>query len=121
MPFRTFHSAPTESTPPKKFATPVLTISTTYSVLPCQAIPTTDVKPSMNSVHGPLVAVGSQVTLRAHGAIRQMRDVPAANGKPLSSPTYQYPSGPTATDVGTASAGNIIPGGTPNGPAASSC
>ena len=80
MPFRTFHSAPTESTPPKKFATPVLTISTTYNVLPCQAIPTTDVKPSMNSVHGPLVAVGSQVTSRAHGAIRQMRDVPATSG-----------------------------------------
>ncbi len=31
----------------------------------------------MNRVHGPLVAVGSQVTLRAHGATRQIRDVPA--------------------------------------------
>ena len=38
--------------------------------------------------------------------MRQMREPPFGKGKPFSSETYQAPSGPTATEVGTASARN---------------
>ena len=44
---------------------------------------------------------------------RQIRDAPGLKGKPLSSPTYHQPSGPTATDVGTASAGSEMSVGMP--------
>ena len=47
------------------------------------------------------------------GSIRQIRDCPFGNGKPFSSETYQAPSGPIATAVGTASVRNGVPGGGP--------
>ena len=65
-----------------------------------------DGQPSAKTVQGPLLALASQTTFRALGETRQTRDAPGVNGKPLSSPTYHQPSGPTATVVGTASAGN---------------
>src|SRR5262249_44095912 len=99
------------------FPTPSFTISTTYR-LPSgpKSSPVIEVRPSAKIVHGPLVATGSQTTLRADGETRQTRDAPGVNGNPFSSPTYHQPSGPTATEVGTASAGTAsTPGGTTPG------
>src|SRR5437016_12888546 len=115
VPPEIFHSAPVVSPPPPMNPkTPFLTIETTYR-LPSgpKSSPVMDVKPSMNSVHGPLVAAGSQVTFLANGSTRQIREGPGVNGKPFSSPTYAKPSGPMATEVGTASAGSM--GGAGNG------
>ena len=47
------------------------------------------------------------------GTTRQMRAAPLGNGKPVSSPTYQAPSGPRATESGTACMGILVPGGRP--------
>lgn len=77
-----------------------------------------EVKPSAYLVQGPAVgASGSQVAPTLPGLIRQICEVPGVAGKPRSSPTYQAPSGPTATDVATASDGIGVPAGGSGPPA----
>src|SRR5688572_9140815 len=111
----TAHSAPIGGAP--KTSTPrrpSFTISRTY-IVPSRpkARSMTDVNPVATVRHGPTFGLaGSQVAPAAPGSIRQMRDLPGGNGKPFSSDTYQAPSGPMATAVGTASTGNGSPGST---------
>lgn len=65
-------------------------------------------------MHGPTFGLaGSHRAFVAPGSIRQMREAPVGNGKPFSSETYQAPSGPMATAVGTDSTGTGVPGGGP--------
>jgi hypothetical protein len=75
------------------------------------------VKPDLKVVHRPRFGrSGSQVAPSAPRSIRQIRELPGWNGNPFSSETYQAPSGPTVTAVGTASARNGVPGGGPGMP-----
>lgn len=73
-----------------------------------------DVKPVATVRQGPVPGLsGSQTAFVVPGSIRQMRDAPFGKGKPFSSETYQAPSGPIATAVGTASTSTGVPGGGP--------
>ena len=110
----TAQSAPIGSAPSSKTGSrPSFAISRTY-IVPCfpKVRSITDVKPVATVRHFRWYGFsGSHVTPSLPGLMRQIREVPGANGAPFSSETYQAPSGPTATAVGTDSANALPPSG----------